>query len=158
MTMPRPIAIALAAAALLAGCRAESPEHRAARREARRSACIATELLIQSHDRARTLGQYSGGGPLAQVLAASSTYAAAYDDYARSRAAQLALADSAVNAKSPVDSTRFIGQARRQAPAAPQPGSVQATARQRYDTDFAAAKANADHPCNRPDEEDTEES
>jgi hypothetical protein len=153
MTKHRPIAIVLAAAALLAGCRAESPEHRAARREARRASCIATELLIQSHDRARTLGGYGGGGALAQVLAASSAYAQAYDEYARTRASQLALADSAINAKSDADSTRFMGDARKLAPAAPQPGTVQASARERYNADFAQAKANPDHPCNKPQEE-----
>jgi hypothetical protein len=145
------LAVALAAT-LLAGCAAETPERRAARREAHRDACIATELLIHSHDRSRSLGEFSGGA-MAQVLKASGVFVQAYDDYAQARAAQLAYADSAAQAETSGDSTRMAAESRSHTPPAAAPGSVQATAAQRYQDDFAAAKANPDFPCNKPDEE-----
>jgi hypothetical protein len=153
------LALAATAAVLLAGCaRVETPEHRAARREAKRDDCIATELLIRSHGTQRDLGGFSQAGPLAGVLRATSEFAGAYDQYAQARAAQLAYLDSATTARSEGDSTRYAAEAARRAAPAPAPGTVVESARQRYDADFAGAKANPDHPCNRPDLQDEDKS
>jgi hypothetical protein len=146
------LAAATAAAVLLAGCgRVETPEHRAARKDARRDACVATELLIHSHGNARALGEYGQDGPLANVLRASAAFAGAYDEYAQARAAQLAYLDSASASNAEGDSARYAAEAARHASPAPSPGTVEESAQQRYAADFAAAKGNPDHPCNRPD-------
>ena len=150
--MHRPTLALALAATLLAGCAAETPERRAARRDAHRDACIATELLIHSHDRARSLSEFSGGA-MAQVLQASSAYAASYDEYAKAREAQLAYADSAAQAKSSADSTRLAAEGAGHSLPPAAPGTVQATAAQQYQADFAAARGNPDFPCNKPDEE-----
>ncbi|MDB4948124.1 MAG: hypothetical protein JWM27_773 [Gemmatimonadetes bacterium] len=154
--MPRhALAAALLAALLLPACGSvETPEHRAARKEARRDACVATELLIHSHDRARSLGEYASDGPLAGVLRASAAFAAAYDQYAQARSAQLAFQDSALTAGSAADSARYASQAALAKDPPAMPGTVQATARERWADDFAASKANPDHPCNKPDDGD----
>jgi hypothetical protein len=149
------LAAAVTAAVLLAGCgRVETPERRAARREAKRDACVATELLIHSHGTARELGEFSQAGPLANVLRASNAFAGAYDQYAQARAAQLTYLDSASAAGSDGDSTRYAAEAAKRAAPAPQPGTVDESARKRYASDFAAARANPDHPCNKPELEE----
>jgi hypothetical protein len=147
-------AAALAAAALLSGCDTKARE--ASRKEARRDACIATELLIQARNRAASLDTImaNAGGGTAGFAQSARQFAVAYDQYATARSAGLSLMDSAAYAKSRDDSLAWVNRAAKFSFGTAQPGSLADNVIAKYDADFAGAKANPDHPCNKPQEPD----
>jgi len=140
----------------LAACGRESPEKRAARRDARRTACIADELALQAKERLAymdTALARSRGTAVEAISAASFRFAFATKLHADAALKTAVYQDSALAARSREDSARYAGMAARARPLPPEPGSVEANAAQRYDEELAAAFGNPAHPCNQEDEE-----
>jgi hypothetical protein len=139
----------------LAACGRESPEKRAARRDARRTACIADELALQAKERLAyrdTALARARGTPVEAISAASYRFAFAMKLHADAALKTAAYQDSALAARSREDSARYAGIAERARPLPPEPGSVEANVVQRYEEELAAAFGNPAHPCNQEDE------
>jgi hypothetical protein len=148
-------ALGILTLALFTACRdAEeaSPEALAARRDATRDACIGAELAQSAEANLNTLESSLGGAagsPLAQAGRAALAYARAYYQHAQLRAAAYAYADSALNyAVLPVDSQQFMETSTQYATRSPEPGTLEANVVDAYLGDFAALRADEDHPCN----------
>ena len=145
------MAAAVLACAALAAC-GESAARREAREQARRTACVASELALDAKVRLAALDTEvvrMQGSPLQQVTEAGHLFAGAYKTYADAASRAADLADSAANAGSRDDSVRLAGEARRARPPAPRPG-VEQNAAERFNADLQQALANPDHPCNKP--------
>ena len=157
MRNPKLMAVAaavLACAALAACC--ESAAKKEAREQARRTACVASELALDAKVRLAALDTEvvrMQGSPLEQVTVAGHLFAGAYKAYADAASRAAELADSAANAGSRDDSVRWAGQAQRARPPAPHPG-VEQNAAERFNGDLQEALANPDHPCNKPKDAD----
>jgi hypothetical protein len=150
------MAAAVAACAALAAC-GESEARKQAREQARRTACVASELALQAKERVASLDTQvvrMQGSPLEQVTVAGHLFADAYKAYADASSRAADLADSAANARSRDDSVRYAQQSRRALPPAPNPG-VQQNAADRFNGDLREALANPDHPCNKPKDEES---
>jgi hypothetical protein len=157
MRNPKLIALAIAvlACATLAAC-GESAAKKQAREQARRTACISSELALEAKERLASLDTQvvqMQGSPLEQVTQAGHVFAGAYRTYADLASHAADLADSAAFARSRDDSVRYAQQAARAKPPAPQPG-VEENAARRFEGDVREAMNNPDHPCNRAQEKD----
>lgn len=156
MRIHRLVPALLAPVLLLAACERESPEKRAARRDARRTACIADELALQAKERLAymdTALARARGTPVEALSAATYQFAFVMKAHADSALKTAAYQDSALSARSREDSARYAGMAARARPPAPAPGSVEANVAQRYDEELAAAFGNPAHPCNQEEGE-----
>ncbi|HEX8695561.1 MAG TPA: hypothetical protein VF746_24320 [Longimicrobium sp.] len=156
MRIHRLVPALLALVPTLAACGRESPEKRAARRDAHRTACIAEELALQAKERLAymdTALARSRGTAVEAISAASFRFAFAMKDYADAALKTVAYQDSALAARSREDSVRYAGLATRSRPPAPAARSVEANAAQRYEEELAAAFGNPAHPCNQEGEE-----
>ncbi|HSU17406.1 hypothetical protein [Longimicrobium sp.] len=158
--MRNPKLMALAAAVLactaLAAC-GENAEKKQAREQARRTACVASELALDAKVRLAQLDTQvvqMQGSPLEQVTTAGHVFAAAYRTYADAASRAADLADSAAFARSSTDSARYATMAQRAQPPAPQPG-VEENAARRFEGDVREAMNNPDHPCNKKDSDDS---
>jgi len=128
----------------------------AARFDAKRRACIGTELVRQSEDEIRTLEETLAtpvSGPAAAITRSAATaaleFARAYQQHAQLRLTVLAQADSAANhSPSPDDSARHAAHSERFEISRPEPGTVEANVIADYEQKFGALLADADHPCN----------
>ena len=141
-----------------AACDRETPEQRSARRDARRTACVADELALQAKERLAKLDTVlaiSRGSPTEQLTAAGYRFAFALKEHADSAARVAAYTDSAVHARASEDSLRYAQAAEKARPPAPQPNTVEANAAERYRRDMAAALGNLDHPCNKEEGEES---
>ena len=150
--MPRLIPLALCALAALAACDRETPQERAARRDAARAACVADELALRAVERLAsldTLLAVQGPNPITE---SAHAFATAYRRYAEARERQTELMDSAAAVSSREDSARLAAEALSALPR-PVPGTVEGNAAQSFERDMAQALANPDHPCNVEPEE-----
>ena len=153
--MTRPLSVLLALAFVTAAC-GESEEVKSARRDARRTSCIAQELALQAKERLAKLDTTvatSQGGPMEQVTLAAHHFASALKERADAFARSAAYTDSAAHVRSQEDSVRYAGLAAQSRPGAPAAGTVEGNVAERYSQDMAAAFANPDHPCNTPEGE-----
>lgn len=149
--MQRPLALAAALILAAAACGGESPERQAARRDARRAACVAEELRIRARDRLAKLDTAvatNEGTPLESVTFSAHRFAAAYQTAVDNHARDLAFRDSALRVEAKEDSTRFAAEAARWRLPTAAAGSVEANAQERLQADMAEALANPNHPCN----------
>ncbi|HEX2189430.1 MAG TPA: hypothetical protein VHG51_11055 [Longimicrobiaceae bacterium] len=152
MTLRLPASLLLAAA-LLAACErapAEDPARREARVAASRNACVAEELAIRARENLAsldTMAAMSGGlqGPMRAPL----EYATVAWNFAELRHSALAHMDSAVSAPTPGDSTRYAQRAAQYVVRPAEPGTVDANAAAEWQRNFAAARSNPAHYCNR---------
>jgi len=163
MRNPKLIALAIVvlACATLAAC-GESAAKKQAREQARRTACISSELALEAKERLAALDTQvvaMQGSPLEQVTTAGHVFAGAYRAFADASSRAADLADSAAFARSRDDSVRYAGQAEyaqlaaRAKPPTPQPG-VEENAARRFEGDVRDAMNNPDHPCNRAQDKD----
>lgn len=152
MRISRLVLPALLPAALLAACGERlTEEQKNARRDARRTSCVAQDLAIDAKVNLASLDTALAnqqGSPLAAVTAAAREFAAAYKAYADASLESSALLDSAVHAPSKDDSARLTIQSERARPPIPAEGTVQGNAAAAYRRDLLAALANPNHPCN----------
>ncbi|HEX2092073.1 MAG TPA: hypothetical protein VHG28_06705 [Longimicrobiaceae bacterium] len=139
--------------AVLAAC-ARDREQEGAREETRaaaaRNACIGEELLIRARTNLASLDTLAAasGGPRGPMRAALE-YARAYHDHARLRASFLAYTDSAVSARTPGDSTRYMQRAEGFRLGAPEAGTLEGNVAEEYARNFAGTLATPAHYCNQ---------
>lgn len=154
--MPRTL-LALALVTLTAACGRDgpTPEQREARNDARIVSCIAEELQARGRMRLAQLDtMMAQSGVSASAARAPHTFAQVYATLAEVRAHETAYLDSAVHAEARADSVRFDSISGTFRVQEPSPGSVEENVRRSYMRDFAAARLNPDHPCNRLVERD----
>ena len=149
--------ILLAAAALAAtlsacGDRGPTPQQQQTRREARLDACIAEALSIHARSRLATLdsllAQSQSRGTVNSLVTAPHKFAQVYATYADLRAHETAYRDSAYNAPSKDDSTRYERMAAEFRVNRPSPESLEENVIRDYGRDFLVSRANPDHGCN----------
>jgi hypothetical protein len=134
----------------------EPPEVTQARERAARSACVAGEVLRRSADDVESLEALAvaGDGNAAADLtrragAAALSFARAYHQHARLRAAGYAHVDSAYrHSARPADSLRHVRTAEQLAPRPAEVETIEANVTAAYDRDFTALLRDPDHPCN----------
>lgn len=146
------LAAALAVSLSACGDRGPTPEQQQARREARLDACIAEALSIHARSRLATLdsllAQSQARGSVPALVSAPHKFAQVYATYADLRAHETAYRDSAYNADSKEDSTRYEGMAASFRVNRPSPESLEENVVRDYLRDFAASRRNPDHGCN----------
>ncbi len=149
----RPAAVLLLAA--LAACARErepTAAERAARRDARRDACIAEQLQKRAHSRLATLdtllADARAGGAVPAMVSAPHAFAAVYVTLADLRAHETAYLDSAVHAAAADDSLRYHAAAGSFRVRRPGPESLEANVQRDYARDLVAARADPEHVCN----------
>lgn len=147
--------ILLAAALLLVsacGDRGPTPQQEAARREARLDACIAEALSMNARSRLATLdtllARSQATGAVPALVSAPHKFAQVYATYADLRAHETAYRDSAYNASSKEDSTRYEKMAAEFRVNRPSPESLEENVIRDYGRDFVVSRANPDHGCN----------
>lgn len=153
--MYRILLLAATLAALLSACggRDATPEQRQARREARLDACIAEALSIHARTRLARLdtllAQSQARGAVPALVSAPHKFAQVYATYADLRAHETAYQDSAFNASSKEDSTRYAGMAASFRVNRPSPASLEENVIRDYLRDYASSRRNPDHGCNQ---------
>lgn len=145
---------AAALALLLAACdRGPSPEQEQAQREARLDACIAEALSIDAREQLATLDsllmQSRQRGEANALVSAPHKFAQVYATYADLRAHETAYRDSAYNATSKEDSTRYEELATSFRVNRPSPESIEENVIRDYGRDFFTARGNPEHGCNQ---------
>jgi hypothetical protein len=151
--MHRILVLAAAFAVTLAACGEElTPQQQQARREARLDACIAEALSIHARTRLARLDtllvQSQERGAVPAVVSAPHKFAQVYATYADLRAHETAYRDSAYNAPSKEDSTRYEGMAASFRVNRPSPESLEENVIRDYLRDYASSRANPEHGCN----------
>jgi hypothetical protein len=152
--MYRILLLAATLAALLSACGDEpTPEQREARREARLDACIAEALSIHARTRLARLDtlltESQARGTVSSLVSAPHKFAQVYATYADLRAHETAYRDSAYNAASKEDSTRYEGMAASFRVNRPSPESLEENVIRDYLRDFAGSLRNPEHGCNQ---------
>jgi hypothetical protein len=134
------------------GDRGPTPEQEQTRREARLDACIAEALSIHARSRLATLDtlltQSQAGGAVPALVSAPHKFAQVYATYADLRAHETAYRDSAYNAPSKEDSTRYEKMATEFRVNRPSPESLEENVIRDYGRDFLVSRSNPDHGCN----------
>lgn len=157
--MYRILVLAATLAVLLSACgdREPTPQQQQARREARLNACIAEALSIHARRRLATLdsllAQSQQRGSVPALVSAPHKFAQVYATYADLRAHETAYRDSAYNATSKEDSTRFEEMASSFSVNRPSPESLEENVMRDYLRDFVSSRRNPDHGCNHLVEE-----
>lgn len=153
--MYRIFLLAATLAALLSACGADepTPQQQQARREARLDACIAEALSIHARTRLARLDtllteSQARGGTVPALVSAPHKFAQVYATYADLRAHETAYRDSAYNATSKEDSTRYEGMAASFRVNRPSPESLEENVIRDYLRDYATSRQNPDHGCN----------
>lgn len=151
--MYRILVLAATLAALSAcGEREPTPEQQEARREARLDACIAEALSIHARTQLARLdtllAQSQERGSVPSLVSAPHKFAQVYATYADLRAHETAYRDSAYNATSKEDSTRYEGMAASFRVNRPSPESLEENVIRDYLRDYAGSRRNPDHGCN----------
>ncbi|HEX6368404.1 MAG TPA: hypothetical protein VF006_05695 [Longimicrobium sp.] len=158
--MYRILLLAATLAVLLSACgdREPTPQQRQARRDARLDACIAEALSIHARTRLATLdsllAQSQSRGAVPALVSAPHKFAQVYATYADLRAHETAYRDSAYNATSKEDSTRYEAMAVSFRVNRPSPESLEENVIRDYLRDFAGSRRNPDHGCNHLVEEE----
>ena len=152
--MSRKIPAAVLLAVLLSACGERGPtkEQLEARRNARLDACVAEALSMHARSRLATLDsllmQSRARGSVPALVSAPHTFAQVYATYADLRAHETAYRDSAYNATSKEDSTRYEQLAASFRVNRPSPESLEENVIRDYIRDFAASRNNPEHGCN----------
>jgi hypothetical protein len=152
--MYRTLFLAATLAGLLSACgdRELTPQQEQARREARLDACISEALSINARTRLATLdsllAQSQARGSVPALVSAPHKFAQVYATFADLRAHETAYRDSAYNASSKEDSTRYEGMASSFRVNRPSPESLEENVIRDYQRDYAGARRNPDHGCN----------
>jgi hypothetical protein len=138
-----------------AACRGEpepTPAEQAARREARRDACIAEHLQERAQARLATLdtllAQAQAAGTVTGVVSAPHAFAQVYATLADLRAHDTAYRDSAFHARSRDDSLRYETAAATFRVRRPSPETLEANVQRDYARDFVMARGDPEHICN----------
>ena len=164
--MYRILPAAATLAVLLSACggRGPTPEQERARREARLDACIAEALSIHARSRLATLdsllAQSRSRGDVPTLVSAPHKFAQVYATFADLRAHETAYRDSAYNATSKEDSTRYEKMAADFRVNRPSPESLEENVIRDYVRDFTVSRQDPEHGCNRlvkGDEKEDEE-
>lgn len=151
--MSRTLPAAALLAALLAACgdRGPTPEQEEARRNARLDACVAEALSMRARSRLATLDsllmQSQSRGAVPALVSAPHKFAQVYATYADLRAHETAYRDSAFNAPSKEDSTRYERMASEFRVTRPSPESLEENVIRDYVRDFALSRGDPDHGC-----------
>lgn len=157
--MYRILSLAATLAVLLAACgdSGPTPQQRQARRQARLDACLAEALSIHARTRLATLdsllSQSQARGSVPALVSAPHKFAQVYATFADLHAHETAYRDSAYNAPSKEDSTRYEGMAASFRVNRPSPESLEENVIRDYLRDFASSRRNPDHGCNQLVEE-----
>jgi hypothetical protein len=150
--MYRILVLAATLAALTACGREPTPQQRQARREASLDACIAEALSIHARTRLARLdtllAQSQARGSVPSLVSAPHKFAQVYATYADLRAHETAYRDSAYNATSKEDSTRYEGMAASFRVNRPSPESLEENVMRDYLRDYAGSRRNPEHGCN----------
>ena len=152
--MYRILLFAAMPAVLLSACgeRGPTPQQREARRSASLDACIAEALSINARSRLATLDtllqQSQAQGSVPALVSAPHKFAQVYATYADLRAHETAYRDSAYNATSKEDSTRYEGMAASFRVNRPSPESLEENVIRDYLRDYAGSRRNPEHGCN----------
>ncbi|HEX2208524.1 MAG TPA: hypothetical protein VHG93_12635 [Longimicrobium sp.] len=151
--MYRILLLAATLAVSLSACgRDLTPEQKQARRTARLDACIAEALSINARTRLATLdsllAQSQARGSVPALVSAPHKFAQVYATFADLKAHETAYRDSAYNATSKEDSTRYEEMAASFRVNRPSPESLEENVIRDYGRDFLASRANPDHGCN----------
>jgi hypothetical protein len=152
--MHRILLVAAALAVTLSACgdRGPTPHQREARRQARLDACIAEALSIHARTRLARLDtlltESQARGSVPALVSAPHKFAQVYATYADLRAHETAYRDSAYNAPSKEDSTRYEGMAASFRVNRPSPESLEENVIRDYLRDYASSRANPEHGCN----------
>jgi hypothetical protein len=152
--MYRILLFAASLAVLLSACgdRGPTPQQRQVRRDARLDACIAEALAMNARSRLATLdsllAQSQARGSVPSLVSAPHKFAQVYATYADLRAHETAYRDSAYNASSKEDSTRYEKQALEFRVNRPSPESLEENVIRDYGRDFVGSRANPEHGCN----------
>jgi hypothetical protein len=153
--MYRILLAAATLAVLLSACgdRGPTPEQRQARRDASLDACIAEALSIHARSRLATLdsmlAQSQARGTASSLVTAPHKFAQVYATFADLRAHETAYRDSAYNATSKEDSTRYERMATDFRVNRPSPESLEENVIRDYVRDFTLSKRDPDHGCNQ---------
>lgn len=153
--MYRILIAALSLAVLLSACGGDrvTPEQRQARRAASLDACIAEALALNARSRLATLdtllAQNQARGSVPALVSAPHKFAQVYATYADLRAHETAYRDSAYNAPSKEDSTRYEKMAASFRVNRPSPESLEENAIRDYVRDFARSRRDPEHGCNK---------
>lgn len=153
--MYRILPAAATLAVLLSACgdRGPTPEQERARREARLDACIAEALSIDARSRLATLdsllAQSQARGSVTSLVTAPHKFAQVYATFADLRAHETAYRDSAYNAPSKEDSTRYERMAADFRVNRPSPESLEENVIRDYVRDFTVSRQNPEHGCNQ---------
>jgi len=153
--MYRILLLAATLAGLLSACGGRGPTkaQQEARREARLDACIAEALSIHARSRLATLdsllAQSQSRGSVPALVSAPHKFAQVYATFADLRAHETAYRDSAYNAPSKEDSTRYEKMAADFRVNRPSPESLEENVIRDYVRDFSVSRRNPDHGCNR---------
>lgn len=146
------VAATLAVPLSACGGREPTPQQQQARREARLDACIAEALSIHARTRLAALdsllAQSQARGSVPSLVSAPHKFAQVYATYADLRAHETAYRDSAYNATSKEDSTRYEGMAASFRVNRPSPESLEENVIRDYLRDFAGSRRNPEHGCN----------
>lgn len=147
----RTLGLILLVPALLAACKPDEQEKKRteARTAAARDACVAEELAIRGRANQAALDTVAAGGGLASPVAAAYQFAQVYRAYADAMASAAAYTDSAVSAKTPADSTRYVQKARGFLIGPAEPGTVEANVAVRYAREFQGTRSDPNHYCNQ---------
>jgi len=157
--MYRILVLAAALSVTLSACgeRGPTPQQQEARREARLDACIAEALSIHARTQLARLdtllAQSQARGAVPSLVSAPHKFAQVYATYADLRAHETAYRDSAYNATSKEDSTRYEGMAYSFRVNRPSPESLEENVIRDYLRDYASSRRNPDHGCNQLVEE-----
>ena len=153
--MYRILLFAATLAVLLSACgdRGPSEQQRQARRNASLDACIAEALSMNARSRLATLDSLlvqsqARGGAVPALVSAPHKFAQVYATYADLRAHETAYRDSAYNASSKEDSTRYERMATDFRVNRPSPESLEENVIRDYVRDFTVSRQNPDHGCN----------
>jgi hypothetical protein len=152
--MYRILVLAAALSVMLSACgeRGPTPQQQEARREARLDACIAEALNIHARERLARLdtllAESQARGTVSSLVSAPHKFAQVYATYADLRAHETAYRDSAYNATSKEDSTRYEGMAASFRVNRPSPESLEENVIRDYMRDYAGSRRNPEHGCN----------
>jgi hypothetical protein len=153
--MYRILLFAASLAVMLSACgdRGPTPQQREARRNASLDACIAEALSMNARSRLATLDtlltQSRARGSVPALVSAPHKFAQVYATYADLRAHETAYRDSAYNAPSKEDSTRYERMALDFRVTRPSPESLEENVIRDYSRDFTVSRSNPEHGCNK---------
>ncbi|HEX5871184.1 MAG TPA: hypothetical protein VFY65_12245 [Longimicrobium sp.] len=152
--MYRILLLAATLAVLLSACgdSGPTPQQQQARREAALDACISEALSIHARTRLARLdtllAESQARGTVSSLVSAPHKFAQVYATYADLRAHETAYRDSAYNASSKEDSTRYEGMAASFRVNRPSPESLEENVIRDYQRDYIGSRRNPDHGCN----------